>query len=114
MIPTNILFKTIRIRLIQHLTGQPHNKSLDQAIPIAQKLIDRIIFVAFCEDRGLLPDKSIFKAWDQLPPFSRVTNPRWQNFLDLFHSIDEGDPNREIPAYNGGLFCRAFSRSHRS
>ena len=95
-----------RIRLIQHLTGHPRNKSLDQAIPIAQKLIDRIIFVAFCEDRGLLPDKSIFKAWDQLPPFSRVTNPRWQNFLDLFHSIDEGDPDREIPAYNGGLFCK--------
>ncbi len=95
-----------RIRLIQHLTGHPHNKSLDQAIPIAQKLIDRIIFVAFCEDRGLLPDKSIFKAWDQLPPFSRVTNPRWRNFLDLFRSIDEGDSDREIPVYNGGLFCK--------
>ncbi|MBN2136484.1 MAG: N-6 DNA methylase [Sedimentisphaerales bacterium] len=93
-----------RIRLIRHLTSPPRNKTLDQAIPVAQKLIDRIIFVAFCEDRGLLPDRSIFKAWDRLPPFSRVTNPRWRNFLDLFHSIDKGSPDGQIPPYNGGLF----------
>ena len=93
-----------RIRLIQHLTGQPHNKSLDQAIPIAQKLIDRIIFVAFCEDRNLLPDRSLYKAYNQIPPFYQVTNPRWQNFLSLFRNIDEGSPTGDIAPYNGNLF----------
>ncbi len=93
-----------RIRLIQHLTGHPHNKSLDHAIPIAQKLIDRIIFVAFCEDRNLLPDRSLYKAYNQIPPFYQVTNPRWQNFLSLFRNIDEGSPTGDIPPYNGNLF----------
>ncbi|MBN2271436.1 MAG: hypothetical protein JXN61_12530, partial [Sedimentisphaerales bacterium] len=93
-----------RIRLIQHLTGPPHNKSLDEAIRIVQKLIDRIVFVAFCEDRNLLPARSLCKAHNDLPPFFQVTNPRWQNFRNLFRNIDEGSPRGEIAPYNGNLF----------
>ena len=93
-----------RVRLIQHLSSEPHKKTLDTAIRIAQKLIDRIVFVAFCEDRGLLPEKSIYKSWNQVTPFHRVTNPRWKNFLELFRSIDEGNEPRGISPYNGGLF----------
>ncbi|MDP8205408.1 MAG: N-6 DNA methylase [Candidatus Electryonea clarkiae] len=93
-----------RIKLIQHLLQPPFNKTLDGSIRIAQKLLDRIIFIAFCEDRGLLPDKSIEKAHNRIPPFTYVTNPRWQNFLDLFKSIDQGNKNIGIPPYDGGLF----------
>jgi hypothetical protein len=93
-----------RVLLIQHLTSPAHDKPLDTAIRIAQKLVDRVVFVAFCEDRGLLPDRSLFRAWNEIPPFHRVTNPRWQNFRDLFRSVDEGNEARDIPGYNGGLF----------
>jgi len=93
-----------RVALIEHLTSPAHEKSLDAAIRMAQKLVDRIIFVAFCEDRGLLPERSLFKAWNDIPPFYRVTNPRWQNFRDLFRTVDEGNEAREIPGYDGGLF----------
>jgi hypothetical protein len=94
-----------RWRLIEHLHRR-HGQSLDEAIRIAQVLLDRIIFVAFCEDRGLLPEKCIETAYNTLPPFSKVTNPRWQNFLALFHAVDKGhsrDLGLEI-GYNGGLF----------
>jgi len=97
-------YRDNRIALIQHLREEPHKKSLEKAIYIAQRLLDRIIFVAFCEDRGLLPRNSIYRAWKEVPPFYRVTNPKWQNFLDLFRSIDEGNEQREISPYNGGLF----------
>jgi len=93
-----------RVNLIHHLTKSPHNKDLEKAIYITQKLIDRIIFVAFCEDRELLPKNSISKAYSQLPPFSQVTNPKWQNFLNLFKSIDKGNKKHDISPYNGGLF----------
>lgn len=93
-----------RIELIKHLIHKPHNKTLEESIHISQKLLDRIIFVAFCENRDLLPQNSIYKAYNQLPPFTRVTNPRWQNFLDLFRSIDKGNKDQGIPPYNGGLF----------
>ena len=97
-------YRDNRLALIQHLLVQPHNKSLDTAIRTAQKLIDRIIFVAFCQDRDLLPGKSLKRAWEQVAPFARVTNPKWQNFLELFRSIDKGNLDRNIPPYNGGLF----------
>jgi hypothetical protein len=92
-----------RIELIQHL-HKVYNKPIDQAIRITQKLLDRIIFVAFCQDRGLLPEKSILKAFKELPPFTQVTNPQWQNFLQLFRSIDKGNKRLRIPPFNGGLF----------
>jgi len=94
-----------RVALIGHLSEAPFKKPLDKAIRIAQKILDRIVFVAFCEDRGLLPPNSIQKAWSQLPPFSRVTNPRWRNFLNLFRSIDHGNEASGIPAYDGVLFA---------
>ena len=93
-----------RLKLITHLAGEQFNYSLDKAIRITQKLFDRIIFVAFCEDRNLLPEDSLKNAWEQVPPFHRVTNPKWQNFLNLFESIDQGGVNGEIPPYDGGLF----------
>ncbi len=93
-----------RNALIRYLQGT-RDKSRDTAIRIAQKILDRIIFIAFCEQRGLLPDKCLETAYATLPPFSKVTNPRWRNFLDLFHAIDKRHESLELKAgYNGGLF----------
>ena len=78
---------------------------------MAQRLFDRIMFIAFCEDRKLLPEKTIPKA-AKVAGFHRVTNPKWQSFKNLFQLIDEGEdlediPDEErIPKYNGGLFAK--------
>lgn len=93
-----------RLKLITHLSGPQRNFPLDKAIRVAQKLLDRIIFIAFCEDRELLPPKSLGESWDYVAPFERVTHRKWKNFLALFESIDKGNVNRNIPPYNGGLF----------
>ena len=93
-----------RLRLIDHLRDK-HRKSLDEAIRAAQLLLDRIIFIAFCEQRGLLPENLIKGAVKNVPPLARATNPRWQNFLNIFHAIDKGHPDLDLPTgYNGGLF----------
>ncbi|MDP8237898.1 MAG: N-6 DNA methylase [Candidatus Hatepunaea meridiana] len=94
-----------RERMIYHLTKKPFDKDLNKAIRITQKILDRIIFIAFCEDRGLLPQNSIGKAHDNIPPFDKVTNPRWRNFKDLFYSIDKGNQKAHINPFNGGLFA---------
>jgi len=94
-----------RRALIHHLHTR-RERPLEAAIAIAQKLLDRIIFVAFCEDRGLLPRKIIQRTYDVLPPLARVTNPRWQNFMDLFHAVDKGHRAFDLEqGYNGGLFA---------
>ncbi len=77
---------------------------LDEAIDMAQRLFDRIMFIAFCEDRQLLPEKTIPKAYT-VAGFQAVTNPRWQNFKNLFRFIDAGNETYGIPKYNGGLFA---------
>ena len=90
--------------LIAHLRGPAHGKSLDAAIGIAQTLLGRIIFIAFCEDRELLPARVIKEAYEKIPPFARVRNPKWRNFLDLFRSVDEGNEDRRISPFDGRLF----------
>ena len=74
---------------------------LDRAIETAQRLLDRILFIAFAEKRGLLPDRNLLErtAFVQIPGLSR-----WQAFQLLFRSIDRGDALNNIPWYNGNLF----------
>jgi hypothetical protein len=93
-----------RTELINHLHFELKHP-LDEAIEMAQRLFDRIMFIAFCEDRRLLPDRTIPKAFT-VNGFHAVTNPRWQNFKNLFRFIDQGSDTHKIPKYNGGLFAR--------
>ena len=93
-----------RNRLIAHLR-ESHGRTADEAIHIAQKLLDRIVFIAFCEDRGLLPERTLKRAYENIPPFHKATNPRWQNFKNLFYGVDRGHGALELEVgYNGGLF----------
>ncbi|MDX1946812.1 MAG: Eco57I restriction-modification methylase domain-containing protein [Pirellulaceae bacterium] len=98
------LYHDQRTSLIHHLRQPPHNLSLDEAIHVAQKLLDRIIFIAFCEDRRLLPSGIIEYAWNVSTGLADVDNPRWRSFLGLFKKIDKGDSKQHITGYNGELF----------
>lgn len=93
-----------RLRLIEYLHGK-RGLALDVAIRVAQKLIDRVLFIAFCEDRGLISPSAIDRACREVPAFSRTPNPVWQNFRGLFHAMDKGSPAIGVEnGYNGGLF----------
>ncbi len=97
-----------RMELIHYLFYQ-QGLSLQDSITAAQQLLDRVIFIAFCEDRGLLPEKTLERAWSTLPPFEKATNPRWRNFLRLFRAVDEGAPDLDLAeGYNGGLFAESI------
>jgi hypothetical protein len=100
-----------RVELIQELRAKGVTE-LDRAIEAAQRLLDRILFIAFAEDRGLLPDRNLLKHTS----FVRVAGlTAWQAFQLLFRSIDKGDSLNGIPKYNGNLFeCEQTGRSHLS
>ena len=98
-------YKSLRERLLSYLTDAADGPKLAMAaaIEIAQKLLDRILFVAFAERTDLLPDKLIeraAKARNEWRP-----EPYWKNFQALFNEIDVGNEGRGIWAYNGGLFA---------
>ncbi len=98
------LYSSNRIDLISHLYFKLKHP-LDAAIEMAQRLFDRIMFIAFCEDRNLLPKDTIPQAFT-VAGFHAVTNPRWQNFKNLFQFVDQGNVDYGIPKYNGGLFAK--------
>jgi len=74
-----------------------------QVLTSTQKLLDRILFCAFCEHRGLLPAETIHKAYEHNDPYN--PRPVWENFRGLFRAVNVGNPALNIPAYNGGLFA---------
>jgi hypothetical protein len=98
-------YKGLRDRLLQFLMDSADGPGLklQQAIEAAQKTLDRVLFVAFCQRRDLLPENILERAvkasneWDP--------QPIWTNFRGMFRKIDKGDFDRRIPAYNGGLFA---------
>ena len=77
--------------------------SPNEVLRCTQRLLDRILFCAFCEDRNLLPPETIKKAFEHRDPYN--PRPIWENFRGLFRSIDQGNVGLNIPAYNGGLFA---------
>jgi type I restriction-modification system DNA methylase subunit len=98
-------YKDVRLSLVKHFRFTGSQDIPDQErvlIEKAQKTLDRLLFVAFCEDRGLLPPKTIAQAHDYKDPY----NPRaiWDNYKAVFRWVDKGNDNPPIPGYNGGLF----------
>jgi len=105
-------YKMLRLKLIGAVqAADPSITALD-AIAVAQKILDRVLFIAFAEDTGLLPDNTLKHAFEHADPYN--PHPIWDNFKGLFRAIDLGRPERRdgagkitiqpIPRYNGGLF----------
>ncbi len=94
-------YRDSRIQLILAL-AQHNDLPLPEIITHAQTLLDRILFIAFAEDRELLPAKTIASAYRQSNPYA--PQPIWENFKGLFRAVDKGNAQLGIPAYNGGLF----------
>ncbi len=98
-------YSGLRERLIAFLTDSADGPklALGAAIEPAQKILDRILFIAFAQRRDLMRDGLLelaLKAGNEFDP-----QPVWRNFLGLFRRVDKGDHDMDIPPYNGGLFA---------
>jgi hypothetical protein len=97
------LYADIRQRVLTRLCRENSTIAPQEILRCIQKLLDRVLFCAFCEDRGLLPAESLKHAFEHRDPYN--PRPVWLNFRGLFRAIDEGNAGLNIPAYNGGLFA---------
>jgi hypothetical protein len=81
------------------------NAAVDAGLVLTatQKVLDRLLFCAFSEDRGLLPPQTIQRAYEHADPYN--PRPIWDNFRGLFAAVNAGNPRLAIPRYNGGLFA---------
>lgn len=95
-------YKTLRQRLMAAVQAADTTIAPLDAIAVAQKILDRVLFIAFSEDTGLLPKGTLVKAFSNRDPYN--PRPVWDNFKGLFNAIDRGSDALNIPRYNGGLF----------
>ena len=84
----------------------------------AIRLLYRLLFLFYAEDRALLPvhnpayrDYSLqrlraeaAKLLDQGNTLSKGAFHRWSQMTDVFTAIADGSPDLQLPAYNGSLF----------
>lgn len=95
-------YKDLRLELMRDIWK--HNPEVRNAdvIEKAQRIIDRIVFICFCEDRGLIPQNELRHRVEQAKKFGFAP---WEMLRKFFQSIDMGDTSMGIPdGYNGGLF----------
>ncbi len=102
-------FKKVRKLFFEHIVE--NNPEFDKKLLLekTQKLLDRFIFVFFCEDTaGLLPHNTVENIYKLAKnSFSFSPCRVWEQFRGLFAAIDKGNNNVSPPinAYNGGLFA---------
>lgn len=99
-------YKQYRSSLFNHI--KENNLNLDELTILSksQKILDRIIFICFCEDMGLLPYK-VFKTIleeTKNSRFDRRDTKLWERLKVVFDAIDNGYPEEHINQFNGGLF----------
>lgn len=97
---------------------RPTREQLDDTYQMALTILFRLLFIAYAEDKGLLPyrdnedyrSRSLNQRARTLLDMARKGTPfearpfMWNEVLNLFDAIDKGHRVWGIPAYNGGLF----------
>lgn len=100
-------------------TDPQTDRDLTEAYHLALLILFRLLFLAYAEDRGLLPygrnpryDRHAVKtlardfAADAGIVFDMRATSLWDDMLTVWAAVDEGNSGWDVPAYNGGLFSR--------
>jgi hypothetical protein len=108
-------YKGVRETMFNALrTSNPDFRgSPSDLLRITQKLLDRFIFVFFCEDMGermLFPPeavKQVMKRRSSEPYYEEAGDDIWSYFRRLFHHMNAGGVfgQMSVPHINGGLFA---------
>jgi N-6 DNA Methylase len=100
-------YKKCRIALYSHLV-ENNNDNKNILLEKTQKILDRLIFIMFCEDSPafLLNSGTIKNNYsDVMKSFTNDEQKVWNSFKGLFEYIDKGNDYHGINAFNGGLFA---------
>lgn len=98
----------------------PTAEDLDLTYQMALTILFRLLFVAYAEDRDLLPyqlseayrRRSLKQKAQELAQHTRDLvepvpgNSHWDEVVRVWNAIERGDAELSVPAYNGGLFTR--------
>lgn len=98
-------------------------EGLSTSYRVTLRILFRLLFQAYAEDRGLLPsgrnegfDANSLKTIARRLLDSDVeafggASTMWFDLIQVWNAIDQGNPQWQIPTYNGGLFSTDPGRS---
>ncbi|MGD6796272.1 Eco57I restriction-modification methylase domain-containing protein [Metabacillus indicus] len=95
-------YSDLRIDLWNVLIENNPNFEREILLEKAQKILDRVLFIRFCEDLSLLPPTTLSDSIEEGESASRVTI--WVYLQNLFLDIDRGNVDFNINRFNGELF----------
>ncbi len=100
-------YRALRINLINGLKQENNHIHRRDMVARAQKLMDRVMFIAFAENRDLLPRKSLYTRIEDnnTDDLAAIGLSRWDLIRKLFNDINLGNKKAAIFPYNGGLFA---------
>ncbi len=100
-------YRAARRALLDHLIEQNPAVEPLALLGHTQKLLDRVIFVCFCEDKNIIPRLTFRRLLDAVRAnvFDPADDKIYRTVRGLFQSIDRGNPAANINRFNGGLFA---------
>jgi type I restriction-modification system DNA methylase subunit len=99
-------FSTFRTHLFENIVKNNLHVEKSQLLRLTQKLCDRIIFMLFAEDRGLLRHNTIKEIREEFKAQKFTSYALYDIYKFYFNAINEGNEKLGIPKYNGGLFAK--------
>ena len=93
-------YKNIRLHIFENMRKNNPTVNENTIIEKVQKLLDRFLFICFCEDKGLLPNEIFYKTLEKGKNFGDV----FEVFKMLCNWINLGNSRENISHFNGGLF----------
>ncbi len=111
---------TLAMALANRQTGALDEEALGHVYEQALTVLFRLLFVAYAEDKDLLPYRSngayrehalktrardlADRAAEGTLAFDEHATDLWDEVATLWLAVDKGNTERGVPAYNGGLF----------
>jgi len=98
-------------------------EGLQMAYKLTLRILFRLLFQAYAEDRGLLPygrnEGYTANSLKTIAQRNQVVNEAdfgdaasiWLGLVQVWNAIDQGNKQWQVPAYNGGLFATDATRS---
>lgn len=93
-------YKSIRSKIVSQVIEDNKTYNADVLIEKSQKLLDRFLFIAFCEDKNIIPANS----YKTMVLSSNENVTKHELFTMLCRNIDKGNKQKGINKFNGGLF----------
>ena len=96
----------------------PTKKELEETYQISMRVLFRLLFIAYAEEKDLLPHKSnklyqenslktiaenLLDLWNSKHEFGPEFS-WWDKFQSILRAFKDGNTDWDIPAYSGGLF----------